>query len=177
MAGASRGGPLDAELVTRAGAALADREGLAALSMRRLATDLGCAAMSLYSHVTSKDELIDRIVDAALADVAPVDPARPWQQGVTAFFTALHELLLARPAIAEAMAQRPTEGPAAARHRDAVLDVLHEGGLDRDTAHELFLTLSWCTLGAALYAAGRHGAGREQFAGGLAHLVGGYTAD
>jgi AcrR family transcriptional regulator len=65
--------------VLDAGLALADAEGLEALTIRRLAQDLGVTPMALYWHFKSKDELLEGLVDRVMAAVdLSVDPARPW---------------------------------------------------------------------------------------------------
>ncbi|WP_067139037.1 TetR/AcrR family transcriptional regulator [Microtetraspora malaysiensis] len=74
---------LTVERVVRAGIAIADAEGLDALSMRRVAMDLGASTMSLYRHVSSKDDLVALMVEAALADVPLPDTApRDWRHGL-----------------------------------------------------------------------------------------------
>ncbi|GLY69541.1 TetR/AcrR family transcriptional regulator [Amycolatopsis taiwanensis] len=76
---------LTVERIVRAGIAIADAEGLDALSMRRVATDLGASTMSLYRHVSSKDDLVALMVEAALADVPLPDSApRDWRHGLEA---------------------------------------------------------------------------------------------
>lgn len=65
---------LTVEAIVRAGTAVADAEGLAALSMRRIAADLGVGAMTLYHYVPSKEELVRRMADAALGAESPPDP-------------------------------------------------------------------------------------------------------
>src|SRR5688572_4454225 len=65
---AARGGELSRERVTAAGLAIADDEGLAALSIRGVAARLGASAMSLYRHVRNKEELIALMTDAALGE-------------------------------------------------------------------------------------------------------------
>ena len=64
----SREHDLNRERIVRAAIAVTDLEGLAVLSMRRVATDLGVATMSLYRHVSGKDELTLRMVDAVFAE-------------------------------------------------------------------------------------------------------------
>ncbi|MFD8528493.1 TetR/AcrR family transcriptional regulator [Streptosporangium canum] len=74
---------LTVERVVRAGIAVADAEGLDALSMRRVAMDLGASTMSLYRHVASKDDLVALMVEAAMADVPLPDSApRDWRHGL-----------------------------------------------------------------------------------------------
>ncbi|GAA1383444.1 GntR family transcriptional regulator [Kitasatospora putterlickiae] len=74
---------LTVERIVRAGIVVADAEGLDALSMRRVATELGTGTMSLYRHVASKDDLVTLMVEAAMADVPlPDSPARDWRHGL-----------------------------------------------------------------------------------------------
>ncbi|MGW2112964.1 TetR/AcrR family transcriptional regulator [Streptomyces sp. NPDC001948] len=75
--------PLTVERIVRAGIAVADAEGLNALSMRGVADVLGAATMSLYRHVASKDDLVTLMVEAAMADVPlPESPPRNWRHGL-----------------------------------------------------------------------------------------------
>ena len=77
--GATEGG-LAAESIVAAGIAVADSEGLAAVSMRRLAAELGAAPMSLYRHVTDKDDLLLQMMDRAIGDVPlPERPPAEWR--------------------------------------------------------------------------------------------------
>jgi AcrR family transcriptional regulator len=74
---------LTAGRITRAGIAIADAEGLNALSMRRVATDLGASTMALYRHVASKDDLVALMVEAALTGAPlPDTPPRDWRHGL-----------------------------------------------------------------------------------------------
>ena len=62
--------PLTRERVLRTALAMVDKGGLEALSMRKLAAELGVEAMSLYNHVDNKDDVLDGILDAVLAQPA-----------------------------------------------------------------------------------------------------------
>ncbi|MFE2092106.1 TetR/AcrR family transcriptional regulator [Streptomyces sp. NPDC059460] len=74
---------LTVERIVRAGIVVADAEGLDALSMRRVAMELGTGTMSLYRHVASKDDLVTLMVEAAMADVPlPDSPPRNWRHGL-----------------------------------------------------------------------------------------------
>ncbi|MCN9243540.1 TetR/AcrR family transcriptional regulator [Streptomyces sp. RY43-2] len=71
------------ERIVRAGIAVADAEGLDALSMRRVAMELGTGTMSLYRHVASKDDLVTLMVEVAMTDVPlPDSPPRNWRHGL-----------------------------------------------------------------------------------------------
>ena len=67
--------PLSRERILEAGLALADEDGIDALSMRKLGQSLGFEAMSLYNHVANKDDLLDGMLDLVLAEMEP-PPAR-----------------------------------------------------------------------------------------------------
>ena len=73
--------PISREAIVKAAVDLLDREGLAALSMRRLGDELGAGAASLYWHVGSKDGLLDLVLDEIIGEqqVPDPDPAR-WQE-------------------------------------------------------------------------------------------------
>src|SRR5687767_8069662 len=81
---ATRRGPrprLTVEEIARAGIAVADRKGLSALSMRRLADDLGVTAMSLYTYVPGKAELLDVMLDTVYGETArPEDVPGGWRE-------------------------------------------------------------------------------------------------
>lgn len=80
----SRATALSADQIVAAGTSLADRDGLAAVSMRRVAAELGAGAMSLYRHVEDKDALI-RLMITAVMDRAPYPRPIPsdWRAAVT----------------------------------------------------------------------------------------------
>ena len=71
--------PLSRERVLETAVALADRHGLEWLSMRKLAEELGVAAMSLYYYVPNKDELIDGMIDIVFGEIEPPPPELDWK--------------------------------------------------------------------------------------------------
>ena len=74
---------LSLERIVGAGIRVATSEGLAALSMNRVARELGAAPMSLYRHLTAKDELLAHMVDAVFAEVPPApEPGQSWRSGL-----------------------------------------------------------------------------------------------
>ena len=158
---------LSPELIVETALEIADREGLDAVSMRRVAAELQCAAMSLYGHVASKDELLDRLADHVIGTVPETAPALPWQDAMVEFFTALHAALIAHPAVAQVVTQRPTVGPHTQRHGAHALELLRRAGLSDRLAVDAFIALSCYTIGAAIYTASRTGprADDPRFAG------------
>src|SRR4051794_41604565 len=72
-------GALGVSAIVAAGIAVADAEGLVALSMRRVAAELGAAPMSLYRHVRDKDQLLLQMMDAAISELALPEPPANWR--------------------------------------------------------------------------------------------------
>jgi AcrR family transcriptional regulator len=94
-------GNLSRQAVVDAGLALADAEGLEALSIRRLASDLGVTPMALYRYVSNKAELISAVGDRAFEDIElPADLGARWQDQLRTLAHAFRRVLLAHPGIA-----------------------------------------------------------------------------
>jgi AcrR family transcriptional regulator len=114
--------------VVEAATALADREGLAAISMRRVADQLGVSAMTLYTYVPGKAELLDLMLDAAYQRVERADTTgRPWRERLTAVADANRALHLTHPWLGAVSTLRPPLGPglmAKYEHELAALDGL-----------------------------------------------------
>jgi AcrR family transcriptional regulator len=112
---AVRPGPrpgLDVDRVVAAAVALADAEGMAALSMRRVAAALGVAPMTLYTHVPGKGELTDLMVDAVTGELYPDGlPDGGWRERVTAVARANWDLHVRHPWLLEVGTGRPPLGP------------------------------------------------------------------
>ena len=101
---------LSLDRIVDAAIAIADADGLAALSMARLAERLGSAPMSLYRHVSNKDELLVFMVDAAPGP-PPELPAGGWRAALDAWAQALRALYYAHPWILQVTADRPPLEP------------------------------------------------------------------
>ena len=71
--------------IVEAGVRVAAAEGLAAVSMSRVAAELGASTMSLYRYVSAKDELLDLMVDAAWGPPPPLEPGQHWRDGLTRY--------------------------------------------------------------------------------------------
>lgn len=126
--------PISRARALQAAVELADREGLAALTMRRLAEALGVEAMSLYHHVKNKNEILDGMVDLVFAEIDL--PAGDWKEAMRRrAYSARATLLRHRWAIS-LMESRPTPGPKNLAHHDAVIGCLRRGGFSVPlTAH------------------------------------------
>jgi AcrR family transcriptional regulator len=126
--------------VVRAGVAIADAGGVAALSMRAVAPELGVEAMSLYHHVAGKEGLLDAMVDVVFAEFhSPVAGGR-WQEEMRRRSVTGREALLRHGWAVGLMDSRTSPGPATLRHHDAVLGCLRAAGFSLTmTAHAFAL--------------------------------------
>ena len=73
---------LNRDRVLRAAVALADEAGIEALSMRKLAEELGVVPMALYKHVASKEELLDGMVDIVVGEIDPPVSGASWKSAI-----------------------------------------------------------------------------------------------
>lgn len=121
--------------VVRAAMEIADREGLAEVSMRRLATELGVATMSLYRHVPGKDELVIMMIDEAFGEVAFPEATDDLRADLTAIARLQWTLFEAHPWLAGALSvSRPQLVPRGMRLTDRVLGRVTAAGLSLQDA-------------------------------------------
>lgn len=139
--------------VLDAAIALADAQGLAALTMRRVADALGAAPMTLYTYVPAKAELLDLMLDATYTALVRTDTAgRPWRERVRAVAEENRSLYLAHPWAAAVSTHRPSLGPgqmAKYEHELHAFDDLNLSDVDRDAALAHLLTFVRAHAGAA----------------------------
>ena len=121
--------PLTRERVLRAAVRLADKHGLEALSMRRLAATLRVEAMSLYNHVANKDDVLDGIVDLVIGEITLPTPGGDWKAAMRTRATSAHTVLLAHPWAALLVVSRMNVGPNMFRYIDATLATMRQAGL------------------------------------------------
>lgn len=123
---------LGVDLIVRTAVTVADTEGLDRLSMQRVASELGCTAMALYRHVSSKDQLIAAMTDAAVGrPPATSSPATAWRTEVESWVQALWGVYLSHPWMLRATTLSAPVGPNELAWFEALLTPLHRAGLDR----------------------------------------------
>ncbi|MEU8317420.1 TetR/AcrR family transcriptional regulator C-terminal domain-containing protein [Nonomuraea sp. NPDC048881] len=157
---------LTRQAILRAALALADREGLKALSMRRIGQELGVEAMSLYQHVDSKDALLDGLVEQVVTQAAPLlTEAASWQEALREYAHALLRALLAHPNVVPLVVSRPAITPGNLRLMEEGLRVLRAAGLPPDRALDMLYAVTGFVVGhVAVLAAGEVGGGAERAA-------------
>jgi AcrR family transcriptional regulator len=150
------------EEVLQASLAIADAEGLDAVTMQAVARRLGVTPMALYRHVASKADLLDALVEGLLTELSP--PAgglpppddRPPRERLRAMGRSIREVARRHPSLFPLLLQRPAVTPESRRVRDSVCAALEEAGLGAAQARQAERLLSTVVLGfAASEAAGR----------------------
>jgi AcrR family transcriptional regulator len=139
--------PLTRERVIRTAVEVADRGGIEALSMRRLGQELGVEAMALYRHVRDKDDILDGITDAAVAEIDIGQPGDDWISAMRRLSMAARQVMLRHPWAPRVILERPTVGPATLRHLDAVMAILRSGGFSIEMAHHALHVMGSRVLG------------------------------
>jgi AcrR family transcriptional regulator len=127
--------------VLDASVGLADRDGLAALSMRSLARHLGVEAMSLYHHVANKEALLDGMVDVVFGEIHLPEVGADWATELRLRHESAREVLSRHPWAVGLMDSRSEPGLMTLRHHDAVLGCLRAGGFSVPMAAHAFAVL------------------------------------
>lgn len=120
---------LNSERIFKAAIRVADRGGVEAITMRRVAQELGVEAMSLYHHVPNKEALLDGVVDAVFASIElPSGGVDDWRDAIRAPAASARAVLSQHRWALGLIDSRRNPGPATLRHHDAVLGVLRTAG-------------------------------------------------
>lgn len=133
--------PLSRERILDAAMDLADREGLGALTMRRLGQQLGVEAMSLYKHVTDKDDILDGLADRIAAGFEVPSRDIGWRQALRRSAISAHDLLRRHPWASTVLESRMNLGPARLRYVDAVIGVMAAAGFSMPIIGRAFMAL------------------------------------
>jgi AcrR family transcriptional regulator len=140
------------EQVVRAAVTLADREGLAGLSMRRIAADLGVATMSLYRYVRNKDDLLVLMMEAVFVDhPLPTRVPPGWRAQLEAAARLQWSIYRRHPWLAPAMSfTRPPLARSAMAHTEWAMRALDGHGLPTATIFRASVTLAISVRGTAV---------------------------
>jgi AcrR family transcriptional regulator len=139
--------------VLRAAITLADEGGIKALSMRKLAQELGVEAMSLYNHVANKDDLLDGIVELVASEIDLAPEGGDWKTAMRRRASSAHDVLSRHAWASNLWMSSQTFGPARIRYSDAVLRGFREAGFPDDLTYHAFHVLQSHVLGYTLYVA------------------------
>ena len=123
--------PLTRERIVSAALQIVDREGLKALSMRRLGAQLGVDPMAVYYHVPNKEALLDAIVEAVMAeiDLAADNPGDPAEERILCAARAYRDAMLAHANALPIVLSRGPRTPVAMRPVELLVGILRDAGL------------------------------------------------
>jgi AcrR family transcriptional regulator len=138
--------------IVDAALALVEERGLEQLSMRKLGARLGVEAMALYHHVSSKDALLDRLVERVIirANFLEADQALGWRQRLEGFARRYRAILIERPNLVPLIATRPVRSPEALRHLASGGAALMRAGFTVEQCFHIGNAVAMLVIGAAL---------------------------
>lgn len=140
-------GTLTPATIVAAGRRIGDAEGASALSMRRVAAELGCTPMALYRHVSDKRELLVLLLDDVAAGMPVTVPGGAPDAQLTALFGGLHDYLAGYPWVVDVLREGELYAPRALLFVEAVLGVLASAGVRGEPAVSGYLALWHFTVG------------------------------
>ena len=129
---------------------IADKEGIDALSMRKIAQALGVEAMSLYNHVKNKDDMLGGMVELVAAEIAMPTTGGDWREQMRNRATSAHTVLMQHPWAAMLLMSRVNVGPVMLRYVDATLGCLLDAGFSYSLADHAWNCLDSYTYGYTL---------------------------
>ena len=127
--------PLSRERVLEAAVALADRDGVDSLSMRKLAQELHVVPMALYKHVVNKDELLDGMIDVVVTEIDPPIDGAEWKTAVRERILSARRALLRHPWASRVMESRTEPTPTVLGYMDSMIGMFLAGGFTIDQVH------------------------------------------
>ena len=142
--------PLSRRRVLEEAVRFVDREGLEALTMRKLGAELGVEAMSLYNHVPNKSALLDGMVEVLLGEVEIPTQEAGWEERIREGYGAFRRLAHRHPNVFPLLVNRPPETMDGVWLVEEFLRTLEEAGFGGETALHAFRTLSSYTFGYAM---------------------------
>jgi TetR/AcrR family tetracycline transcriptional repressor len=142
--------PLSRRRILEAAVRFVDREGLEALSMRKLGSELGVEAMSLYNHVPNKGALLDGMVEVLLGELEVPSEDEGWERRVREAYRAFRRLAHEHPNVFPLLINRPPDTMDGVWLVEEFLRTLRKAGFDPETSLYAFRTLSSYTSGYAM---------------------------
>jgi AcrR family transcriptional regulator len=140
----SQRGRLSRERVLSGALAVADADGLAALTIRSLAAELGVRPMSVYHYVADKNEILDGLVDIVFGEIYLPVPGGDWRSELTRRAVSARDVLGRHRWAIGLLESRTSPGPATLRHHESVLATFRAAGFSPAlTAHAYALIDSY----------------------------------
>ena len=149
-ADSSSRGRLNRERVLSTSIALADGAGIDSLTMRRLGEELGVEAMSLYNHVTNKEDLLNGMVDAVFNEIELPAHSDDWKTAMRKRSVSFRAVLSRHPWATGLKDSGTNPGPATLRHHDRVIGTLRNAGFSIEMTAHAFSALDSYIYGFAM---------------------------
>jgi AcrR family transcriptional regulator len=143
--------PLTRDRIVRAGLEIADATGVDAVTMRRVAQDLGFEAMSLYRHVADKDDLLNGMLDVVLAEWEHPSDDPDWARAVRTSALSVHAALRRHPWAARLLMSGSHLRPVRLDYMDRLLGTLRRAGFEADTTYHVYHLLDGHIFGFSLW--------------------------
>ena len=157
--------------ITAAAVGIADREGLEAVSMRRVAAELGTGAASLYRYMDTREDLLDLMTDSTAVEYRYSEPGRDWLAGLIGLGEQERAILRRHPWLLALVLTRPTLGPNGLDLLEYALEVLAPHPADVATKLEAFAILNTFTAVFVQYELAGSSASQQRNAAYLQHEV------
>ncbi len=141
---------LSRDRVVKGAMAVADAGGIAALTIRSLAAELGVKPMSVYHHVANKDEILDGVVDLVFSEIELPRIGGDWQTEMKRRAASAREAMRRHPWAIGLVETRTSPGPATLKHHDAVIGTLREAGFSVVMTAHAFALIDAFVYGFAL---------------------------
>ncbi|MDG6107721.1 TetR/AcrR family transcriptional regulator C-terminal domain-containing protein [Dactylosporangium aurantiacum] len=155
---------LDRERIVAAATALADAEGLEAVTLRRVAAGLDVLPMRLYTYLETKDDLLDLMADWAYQQIELPGPRTGWRPALRAVAQGLRTVAAEHPWLVTLLANRPPYGPNGLRLVERVWSALYDRAADPATAAAACTAFIGYVTGALAQEAGQpHHPGVERY--------------
>lgn len=156
--------PLTKERIITAAVAFADEHGIEALSMRKLGSELGVEAMSLYNHVEDKGDLLDAMVDHVFAEIPLPPDDIDWRDQTRLVGQAAISSFTRHPWVVNALMERGNTGPGSLGFMNHILGVLTDAGFADEDVHHAWQMLASHTMGYAFQASTGSAVQQEEYA-------------
>ncbi len=142
--------PLSRDRIVATARDLADREGLDAVTLRRLATELDVHVTSLYNHVATRDAIVDGIIELLISETDLPGRPRNWEEWVREFVAAVSAIAVAHPGAFAALERRPVQGERAMSSFEVALAIFARAGLPPGEAYSAIKATAYVALGIGL---------------------------
>jgi AcrR family transcriptional regulator len=132
---------LTMETILRTAVALADEGGVDAVSMRRVAQELGVVPMALYRHVANKDAMLDGMVDVVVGEIDRPAGGADWKSAVRERILSARRVLLRHPWASRVIESRSEPTPTVLAYMDSMIGMFRAGGFSIDLTHHVLHTM------------------------------------